>query len=334
MNITIPDDYQDCVRHLKCFEKLARHTVQIFTDSSRDLLDLASRFTTADALVLTRERTAITAALLDRLPRLRFISQTGPAGKHIDLDACTARGVAVAESRGSGAATAELTWALLLASRRFLVAEVTRLRDGLWQGHLGQQLQGQRLGIWGYGRIGRQVAAYGKAFGMQVWIWGREGSLSGAKADGYEVAPSRDAFLAESDVLTLHLRLNDETRGLVTARDLALMKPSALLINTSRAELIQPHALSRALCEGRPGFAAVDVYEEEPVLGGRHPLLQLPNALCTPHIGFVERDNYEAFYGGAFDNIVRYHAGESVTLLNPEVTRHEKQRRQRLPAHP
>lgn len=328
MNITIPDDYQDCVRYLRCFEKLARHGVQVFNDSTKNLADLAARLVTADAIVLTRERTVVSAALLEHLPKLRFISQTGSIGAHVDLDACTARGIAVADGRGSGlsSSTAELTWALILASRRHLIAEANRLRDGLWQGHLGRQLKGRRLGIWSYGRIGRQVAAYGKAFGMEVWVWGGHDSTASARADGYSVAPSREAFLADSDIVSLHLRLTPETRGIITSADLSRMNPTALLVNTSRAELIAPNALEHALRQGKPGFAAVDVYEEEPVLGARHPLLQLPNALCTPHIGFVEQDNYEASYGAAFDNIVSYAAGEPVTLVNPEVLHHERQR--------
>ena len=216
MRIAIPDDYQDCVRGLACFAKLAGHEVAIHHDTLHDTEALAARFANAEALVLTRERTAITAALLDRLPHLRLISQTGKLAGHVDLAACTARGVAVAEGQGSGAATAELTWALVLSSRRHLVAEANRLRAGQWQGFLGQQLQGQRLGVWSYGRIGRQVAAYGKAFGMKVWVWGRAGSTAQARADGVEVAPSREAFFAESDVVSLHVRLNAETRGLVT----------------------------------------------------------------------------------------------------------------------
>lgn len=324
MNITIADDYQDCVRHLHCFDKLAGHSVQVFNDSTKDLTDLAARFGTAEALVLTRERTIVSADLIKRLPRLRLICQTGKIGGHVDLEACTEHGIAVADGQGSGAAAAELTWALILASRRHLVAEANRLHDGLWQGHLGQQLRGQRLGVWGYGRIGRQVAAYGKAFGMDVWIWGREGSASRARADGFAVAPSQEEFLAGSDIVTLHLRLTPETRGLIALSDLVHMPPTALLVNTSRAELIQPDALERALCQGRPGFAAVDVYESEPVLGARHPLLKLANALCTPHIGFVEKDNYEAYYGAAFDTIVRYASGQPIDLVNPQVKNREK----------
>jgi len=318
MRIVIPDDYQDCVRRLNCFAALAGHEVTVYDDTVSDLDVLVKRFGDADAIVLTRERTAIGAELLDRLPKLRLISQTGKVSGHLDLAACTARGVAVAEGTGSTVATAEFTWALVLASRRNLVDEVNRLRAGLWQGSLGQQLGGQRLGVWSYGRIGRLVAGYGRTFGMKVWVWGREASTATAKADGFEVAPSRENLFAESDVLSLHLRLNDETRGIVTAADLARMKPTALLVNTSRARLIARDALAQALARGRPGFAAVDVYEDEPVLGANHPLLSLPNALCTPHLGYVERESYERFFGSAFDNIVKFAAGGPANLANPE----------------
>ena len=321
MRIVIPDDYQDCVRGLDCFAKLAGHDVQVFNDTVHDTDALAARFAEAEAIVLTRERTRIDAALLDRLPRLRLIAQTGKLAGHVDLAACTARGVLVAEGSGAGSATAELTWALALASRRHLVDEATRLRQGLWQGHLGQQLGGQRLGVWSYGRIGRQVAAYGRVFGMQVWVWGRDASTAAARADGFEVAPSREAFFAESDVISLHVRLNADTLGLVDAQDLARMKTTALLVNTSRAELIAPGALAQALAHGRPGFAAVDVYEAEPVLGADHPLLRLPNVLCTPHIGYVEKDNYERYFGIAFDRIRDFAAGTLTDVVNPEARR-------------
>jgi D-3-phosphoglycerate dehydrogenase len=319
LRIAIPDDYQNCVRSLACFAKLAGHQVTVFNDTLKDVEALAERLQNFDALVLTRERTAISAALLQRLPQLRVISQTGKVAEHIDIAACTARGVAVVDGRGSGAATAELTWALVLASRRHLVDEVNRLKAGQWQGHLGQQLSGQRLGVWSYGRIGRQIAAYGRVFGMQVWVWGREASLADARADGFEVAPSREAFFAGSDVLSLHVRLNAQTRGLITAADLARMRPDALFVNTSRAELVAEGALATALVQGHPGFAAVDVYEAEPVLGAQHPLVQHPRALCTPHIGYVERDNYELYFGTAFDNLNAFAAGQSHSLVNPEV---------------
>lgn len=319
LRIAIPDDYQNCVRNLTCFSKLAAHQVTVFNDSLHDVAALAERLQNFDALVLTRERTAISADLLARLPHLRVISQTGKVAEHIDVAACTAHGVAVVDGRGTGSATAELTWALILASRRYLVNEVNRLQVGQWQGHLGQQLCGQRLGVWSYGRIGRQIAAYGRAFGMKVWVWGREASLASARADGFEVAPSREAFFAESDVVSLHVRLNAQTRGLVSAADLALMRSDALFVNTSRAELVAEGALVAALEQGHPGFAAVDVYEAEPVLDAEHPLVQHPRALCTPHIGFVERDNYELYFGIAFDNLNAFATGQAQNLVNPEV---------------
>jgi D-3-phosphoglycerate dehydrogenase len=324
MRIAIPDDYQDCVRGLNAYKLLHGHEVVVFNDTLHHEDTLAARLVDFDAVVLTRERTRIGAGLLDRLPRLRLISQTGKVAGHIDLTACTARGVAVADGQGTGAATAELAWALVLASRRHLVDEVNRLRAGQWQGFVGQQLRGQRLGVWSYGRIGRQVAAYGKAFGMNVWVWGRAGSLADAKADGFEAAPSREQFFAESDIVSLHLRLNNETRGLVTAADLARMGPSALLVNTSRAELMAPGLLVQALRAWRPGFAAVDVFETEPVQAGAEPLLTLPNALCTPHIGYVERDNYERYFGMAFQNILRFAAGDHTALVNPQVLQHPR----------
>ena len=309
MRIVIPDDYQDCVRSLDCFARLAGHEVRVFHDTVTGIDALAERFADADAIVLTRERTRIDAALLERLPRLRIISQTGKLAGHVDLRACAARGVVVTEGSGAWSATAELAWTLALASRRFLVQEAIGMRQGLWQRHLGQQLGGQRLGVWSYGRIGRQVAGFGKAFGMRVWVWGRQGSTDMARRDGVEVAPSREAFFEDSDIISLHVRLNPETIGLVTACDLDRMKTTALLVNTSRAELIEPHALEQALVRGRPGFAAVDVYEQEPVMHPGHPLAALPNALCTPHIGYVERDNYERYFGIAFDNINRFADG-------------------------
>ncbi len=319
MRITIPDDYQNCVRQLSCFSSLAAHEVTVFNDTVKDLPGLAARFADAQAIVLTRERTRISAELLDRLPDLKLISQTGKVASNIDVAACTARGIAVVDGSGTATATAELTWALLLASRRNLVNEVNRLKSGQWQGSVGQQLFGQRLGIWSYGKIGQQVAHYGRAFGMKVWVWGREASCAKARADGFDVAASREVFFSDSDIVSLHVRLLPETCGLVLASDLARMKTSALLLNTSRAELIAPDVLAQALRQGHPGFAAVDVFEEEPILGAAHPLLQLPNALCTPHLGYVEADNYDRYFNIAFDNILNFAAGKPSNLVNPEV---------------
>lgn len=316
MNIVIPDDYQDAVRTLACFARLAGHQVRVYTDSTRDLATLAARFADADALVLIRERTQITEELLAHLPRLKLIAQTGRGTAHIDLPACMRRGITVTAGSGSAWATAELTWALVLAAMRHIPQEVARLRGGQWQGTLGTGLRGRTLGIWGYGAIGSVVAGYGRAFGMRVLVWGRDGSRSRAQADGYMVASGRDELFASADVLALHIKLNAETRGIVTAEDLARMKPTALLVNTSRAGLIAPGALVPALQAGRPGFAAVDVYEDEPVLGAAHPLLALDNALCTPHLGYVERDGYEAYFGQAFDQVNAFANGAPVGVVS------------------
>jgi D-3-phosphoglycerate dehydrogenase len=319
MHIVIPDDYQDAVRHLDCFAKLRGHDVTVFNDTVKDLATLEERFRDADALVLIRERTAIGDDLLARLPRLRLISQTGKGASHIDVEACTRRGVSVAVGAGSPYAPAELTWALVLAAMRRVPQETSHLRGGGWQDVLGTQLgttvRGRTLGIFGYGKIGSLVAGYGCAFGMNVLVWGREGSQSRARWDDYGVAESQQALFAESDVLSLHLRLDDSTRGIVTAADLGRMKPEALIVNTSRAELIERGALEAALRAGRPGLAAIDVYEEEPILGAQHPLLSMDNAVCTPHLGYVEKDSYELYFGQAFDNVLAFAEGKATNLL-------------------
>jgi D-3-phosphoglycerate dehydrogenase len=306
MHVVIPDDYQDAVRGLDCFAKLAGHEVTIFNDTVVDADALAQRFATADALVLVRERTPITDDLLARLPRLKLISQTGKGTAHIDVDACARRGVEVAVGTGSPYAPAELTWALVLAAMRRIPQEIASMREGRWQSHFGRTVRGRTLGIWGYGKIGTLVASYGRAFGMNVLAWGREGSLSRAQADGYATASGKSELFERSDVLSLHLRLTGETRGIVTSEDLARMNSDALLVNTSRAELIEPDALERALRAGCPGFAAVDVYEQEPVLDPSHPLLAMHNAVCTPHLGYVEKDSYELYFGQAFDAVVAF----------------------------
>ena len=309
MHIVISDDHQDCIRKLACFEKLSAHTVSIFNDTVSGTDALAKRFKDADAIVLIRERTVITKELLDRLPNLKVISQTGKMASHVDLEACKAKGIVVMDGRGSGAATAELNLLLILAAFRRLVEEVARLKNGQWQGYLGDQLSGKVLGVYGFGRIGKQVCHLGKAFGAKPLVWGRETSLKKAQEDGFATATSKEEFFSTSDIVCLQLRLNEETRHIVKTQDLALMKPTSLLVNASRAELIELGALEAALKKGRPAYAAVDTYESEPVLGADHPLLHLPNCLCTPHIGFVERDNYEAYFGIAFDNINAYVSG-------------------------
>lgn len=319
MKITILDDYQDCVRGLACFKKLKPHQVRIHCDTVTDVDELAERIGDSEALVLIRERTRISEELLKRLPKLKLISQTGKISRHIDLATCTRHGVAVVEGKGAPYAPAELTWGLVLAAVRHIPQEHARLKAGGWQSTLGTVVRGRTLGIYGYGKIGAVVAGYGRAFGMNVLAWGRDASKGRAQADGVAFAASGDALFAESDVLSLHLRLNDATQGIVKRADLAKMKPTALLVNTSRAELIEKNALADALRAGRPGFAAVDVYETEPVLGGDHPLLKMDNVVCTPHLGYVERDNYERYFGDAFDNILSFAAGTPANLANAEV---------------
>jgi len=323
MKIAILDDYQDAVRQLQAFRVLAGHEVQVLTESFSDSAELAPRIQDADALVLIRERTAITAELLARLPNLKLISQTGKISNHLDLTACTQAGVAVAEGVGSPVAPSELCWALVLAASRHLPAYAGNLAAGRWQDSgslgLGRTLNGLTFGIWGYGKIGQRMARYAQAFGMQVLVWGSDSSRERALADGFAAAGSRSAFFEESDVLSLHLRLNEATRGLVRREDLARMKTDALLVNISRAELIEPGALAAALASGRPGYAAVDVYEQEPANAEIEPLLRMPNVLCTPHIGYVERNSYELYFRTAFENVVSFFSGNPQNIANPQV---------------
>ncbi|OLU34807.1 D-2-hydroxyacid dehydrogenase family protein [Pseudomonas sp. PA27(2017)] len=319
MHIVIPDDYQNVIRTLDCFATLADHQVSVYHDAVDDVQVLAERFADADALVLTRERTRIDEALLARLPNLKLISQTGKVSSHLDIEACTRHGVAVMEGRGSPIAPAELTWALIINARRQLFPAMQAMYAGQWQTNLGQRLAGQTLGIWGYGKIGQRLARYAQAFEMPVLVWGSESSRQAAVANGHQAASSREAFFAEADVLTLHLRLAESTRHLVTAADLALMKPSALLVNTSRAELVEPGALLESLNKGRPGFAALDVFEQEPLFDANHPLLRHSRVLCTPHLGYVEREGYELYFGDAFANVRAFFAGENCVLANPSV---------------
>ncbi|NBJ22570.1 D-2-hydroxyacid dehydrogenase family protein [Burkholderia thailandensis] len=338
MKIAILDDYQDAVRKLNCFEMLADHEVKIFNNTVRGLGQLASRLAEVEALVLIRERTHITSQLLGKLPHLRMISQTGRVSTHIDLDACTERGIAVLEGAGSPIAPAELTWALIMAAQRRIPQYVANLKQGAWQQSglktsamppnfgLGQVLRGQTLGIWGYGKIGRLVAGYGKAFGMNVLVWGREHSLEAARADGHATAESREAFFEQADVLSLHLRLHDDTRGIVKLDDLLRMKPTSLLVNTSRAELLEENALVSALARNRPGMVAIDVYESEPILQG-YSLLRMENVICTPHIGYVERESYELYFGAAFKNMLAFDAGDLSSVANPEALNQGRVRR-------
>ena len=321
MKIAVLDDYFDTVRTLECFRKLAGHEVKVWNDHAQETEALAARLKDVEALVLIRERTKIRAPLLERLPKLRLISQRS-VYPHIDIEACTRRGVVVSSSQHAGTpsyAAAELTWALVLAAMREIPQQVAALKAGTWQIGVGRTLRGKTLGIYGYGRIGEVVAGYGKAFGMRVLVWAREPARRKAERDGYEAARSKEAFFEECDVVSLHMRLVDATRGIVTSADLARMKPTALLVNTSRAGLIESQSLEKALKAGRPGMAAVDVYEEEPVLGGRHPLLAMDNVVCTPHLGYVTRDEYEIQFADIFDQILAYAAGAPINVVNPEV---------------
>jgi D-3-phosphoglycerate dehydrogenase len=320
MKVAILDDWFDTLRTLPSFAKLAGHEVTVFTDHLQEVGPLAERLRPFEALVLFRERTEIRAPLIDRLPALRLISQRS-VYPHIDVDACTRRGIVVSSDQHAGTpsyAAAELTWALVLAAARRLPAEVASLRAGAWQSGVGTTLRGKTLGIYGYGRIGTVIAGWGRAFGMDVLVWSSEPSRERARADGHRAAASREQLFEESDVLSLHLRLVAATRGIVTAGDLGRMKPTAILVNTSRAGLVEPGALEAALRKGRPGMAAVDVFEQEPA-GADHPLLQLDNAVCTPHIGYVTREEYDLQFSDIFDQINAYAAGSPINVVNPEV---------------
>ncbi len=322
MKISILDDYHDTLRTLPAFQKLAGHDVTIWTDHVQDTDALAARLQDTEALVLIRERTQIRAALLERLPKLKLISQRS-VYPHIDINACTRLGIMVCSGLHPGTlsyATAELTWGLIIAAMRQIPQQMAALKSGRWQIGVGQSLRGKTLGIYGYGRIGSEIALYGKTFGMRVLVWAREASLAKARADGYATAPDKQAFFEECDVLSLHMRLVDATRGIVTAADLARMQPSSLIVNTSRAGLIEPGALAAALRAGRPGMAAVDVYEDEPLLDPQDPLISLDNVVCTPHIGYVTREEYEIQFGEIFDQIVAYAAGHPFNIVNPAIS--------------
>ncbi len=320
MKVSILDDYFDTLRTLRCFEKLAAHDVSIYNDHVQEVGELAQRLRGCEALVLIRERTEIRAPLLERLPELRLISQRS-VYPHIDVDACTRLGVIVSSDQHAGTpsyAAAELTWGLVLAAMRQIPQQMASLKAGKWQLGVGESLRGKTLGIYGYGRIGRVIADYGETFGMEVQVWGREGSRARALQEGQRVAESREAFFADCDVISLHIRLVDDTRGIVTATDLALMKRDALLVNTSRAGLIEPGALVSGLQAGRPGMAAIDVFEDEPLLDPNHPLLGMDNVVCTPHIGYVTRDEYELQFTDIFDQINAYAAGTPINVVNPD----------------
>jgi len=321
VKISILDDYFDTLRTLPCFRKLDEHEVTVWNDHTQEIDELAARLRDTQVLVLIRERTQIRESLLARLDALRLISQRS-VYPHIDIEACTRRGVIVSSDQHAGSpsyAAAELTFGLILAAMRRIPQQMFALRAGTWQIGVGDSLHGKTLGIYGYGRIGATVAGYGKAFGMSVLVWAREASLQRAHGEGYATAQSKRAFFESCDVISLHMRLVKETRGIVTRNDLSCMKPTALLVNTSRAPLIEAGALVDALRAGRPGMAAVDVYEEEPVRDADHPLLKMENVVCTPHIGYVTRDEYEIQFSDVFDQITAYAAGTPINVVNPGV---------------
>lgn len=321
MKIAILDDYCDTLRTLRCFRKLDGQDVTVWNDHIQDIDGLAARLKDTEVLVLIRERTQIRAPLLERLDALRLISQRS-VYPHIDIDACTRRGVIVSSDQHAGTpsyATAELTWGLIIAAMRQIPQQMYALRAGTWQIGVGSSLRDKTLGIYGYGRIGATVAGYGKAFGMNVLVWAREASLERARNDGYATAQSKRAFFESCDVISLHMRLVNETRGIVTRDDLSCMKPTAVLVNTSRAPLIEVGALVDALRGGRPGMAAVDVYEDEPLRDPGHPLLTMDKVVCTPHIGYVTREEYEIQFADVFDQIAAYAAGAPINVVNPKV---------------
>jgi D-3-phosphoglycerate dehydrogenase len=326
MKISILDDYFDTVRTLPCFAKLNGHDVTIWNDHVQDTDALAARLADTEALVLIRERTKIRSPLLERLPKLKLISQRS-VYPHIDVGACTRLGIILSSDQHAGVpsfATAEMTWGLILAAVRQIPQQMASLKAGHWQMGVGTTLRGKTLGIYGYGRIGSAVAGFGRAFGMNILVWARPASLDKARADGYAIAPSKEAFFSACDVITLHMRLVDATRHIVTAADLAHMKPSALMVNTSRAPLIAPGALVEALRNGRPGMAAVDVYEDEPMRDPHHPLLNMPNVVCTPHLGYVTRDEYETQFTDIFNQITAYTAGKPINVINTDVLSHAR----------
>jgi len=319
MKIAVIDDYQNAFKTLRCFPKLRAHDVVVFTDTVKEPVRLAERLKDADIVILTQQRSFFPRAVIERLSRLKFIGQTGRAAAHVDLQACTERGIVVsAGGSGNPNATAELTWGLILSALRSLPYEVRRLKEGHWQSTVGIGVNGKTLGIYAYGKIGSIVAGVGKAFGARVVCWGREESTGRARAAGFEVAKSREEFFSQADIVSLHLPLNKETRGIITGVDLTAMKPTALIVNASRAGLIATGALVEALKTGKPGMAAVDVYEEEPVIGAEHPLLKMDNVTCTPHLGYVTQESYEEYYGVVVDDILAYLDGKPRHVLNPD----------------
>jgi D-3-phosphoglycerate dehydrogenase len=323
MKIAVIHDYADAMRNTRAYPRLQGHEVNIYTDAYTDPARVVEQAKGCDALVLTQQRVVITREIVAQLPQLKLISQTGRNAYHLDVAACTDHGIVVSAGGHEGGkspytTTGELAWALILASVRHIPFEVERLKQGHWQSTAGTRLSGSTLGVYAFGHIGSGVARVGRAFGMNVICWGREGSLARAKAEGFEAAASREAFFEQCDIISLHILTNKDTRGIITAADLARMKPTSLLVNTSRAPIIAEGALVEALKKGRPGFAAVDVYEEEPITGANHPLLKMKNAVCTPHLGYSEKGAYEGIYKQAVDQILAFAEGKPINVLNPE----------------
>jgi D-3-phosphoglycerate dehydrogenase / 2-oxoglutarate reductase len=322
MIIAIPDDYHGVVTTLECMKHLEGHEVRVYTDAAPSFERTVENLKDADIVVPIRERTVFTRELIAALPKLVLISQTGRSTHHVDVAACTERGIAIAAgTHASPYTVAEHTWALILSTLRHIPEETALMKRGEFRRSFSVGLHGRTLGVFGLGKIGKLVAATGASFGMRVLVWGRDNTRAAAQTLGYEVARDQLDLFARSDVLSLNVRLIEETRGIVTAAHLAAMKPDAILVNTARAELIEHGALEAALARGHPGFAAVDVYEDEPVLGGDHPLLRLPNALCTPHAAWLERETYELYFGEAFENAAAFAAGRPVNLVNSGVLR-------------
>ncbi|MEZ4775899.1 MAG: D-2-hydroxyacid dehydrogenase family protein [Bacteroidia bacterium] len=312
MRITFTDDYQDVIQSLDCFRLLSGHDITILHKAISDEAELAVAMNNPEVLILNRERTPITENLLSLLPSLKIISQTGTNSGHIDIKACKAFGVTLLEGRGDPTAPAELTWLLIMSGLRQFPRAVEGMKDGKWQTNLGHVVKGKTIGIWSYGRIGKLVAGYAKAFGARVLIWGSEESQRRAATDGYEIAESKNSFFSTADVVSIHLRLNETTRGQITKSDLSVMKPTSLIVNTSRAELMEENVLLESLKSGRPGFAAIDVYESEPIYDKAYPLLNMPNVICSPHLGYVEKNSYELYFGMAIDNVLKYISTSSV----------------------
>jgi D-3-phosphoglycerate dehydrogenase / 2-oxoglutarate reductase len=318
MKITILDDYQNAIENLKCFQLLNGQDVQILHVTEKNSDKLASQISETEILVLTRERTEITAELLSKLPKLKLISQTGKISNHLDLNVCTKYNVSVAEGTGSPIAPSELTWALLMNTVRFLPQAIEGMKNGKWQINIGSTINGKTLGIWGYGKIGQKIAQYAKVFGAKVLIWGSVNSRKKALEDGFEQAETKDFFFRNSDIVTLHLRLNDITSGCVKESDLHNMKENAVLINTARAELIEKDALLNVLKGGKNIYVGVDVYENEPIYDSNFELLKMKNVVCTPHLGYVEQNGFELYFEKAFENIVNFIKGKPTNIANPE----------------